>query len=144
MDFILFWGILSLLIEIIWTNIYKEEADGGLVFIVSILLGALIFGLSVKPVELGNLDSNLKLIVNETMTNDELESEIKKLVSDETGDKISNISVNVKDNKLNEIIVKDVEVEIKKSIIVENLFCSIDKEFQIIIKDEDIEIVMEE
>lgn len=135
MSFVLFMILLSIILSILVSIKSGNGEAAAITLVLSIFIGMFILGIRVKYINFDNVDTNLRLIVNDTMTNDELISEIKELIIYETDGEITDISTTIKEDKVSNLNVKDVEVKITEPIVTKHLYFSITKEFKIIIKD---------
>lgn len=139
MNYILFMIIIAFVITIFTGVKSKNEENAIITLMLFIFVGLFILGIRSKHIDFDNVDTNLRLVINDTMTNDEIISEIKELIVYETDGEVTDISTTIKDDKVSKLKFKDVTIKITEPIITKHLYISVNKRFKIIIKDGEVE-----
>lgn len=138
MSYFIFLIFFSMVVGIIVGKLNEDECVGEVVFFGLLFIGVLISMFSMRIINYNDFGTSLKLVINEEITNDELRIQIEDLIEYESDGKAFDIVVNVEDMKVSNLNTKKVKLKTKLPVITDKLFITNNKEFKIIIKDEEI------
>lgn len=134
MNYIWFLTIVVLIVVVVISLCSEELLQGILAGCITAVFGLAIMGINVQGVNYKNVKNTLEIIVNENISDEDLESEIKNLIKDESDNKVNDVIISVESSEVNDIKLKKVSVKMKCPVIFNGLYIKEDVSFKLFIK----------
>lgn len=136
MSYILFCSIVAIVLGIQIVIIGGDIFELISVLLGCLLVGVLIFSLSVETVNLRNIKESISVVVkaSEGMTDSELDEEVERIIRDEVNDRFFDSYIDIQNSNVSGLNIKRINIKTKSPVITKLLYQSYEYSFKVFVQ----------